>query len=191
MGALHAGHGALIRRSVQEAAVRGLPGGCVVWVFVNPTQFNNPADLARYPRTLEADAVLCEAAGAAAIFAPSLDEVYPSGVSTAGPALPAVATTPGLEDAFRPGHFAGVCQVVKRLFEMCRPAAAVFGEKDWQQLAVVRAMVEQERRGDRDHSRADGARGRWSGDEQPQRVFGRAGSRAGAVAFTGPCGGAE
>lgn len=147
MGALHAGHVELVRRAAAEAQSRGLAGGALVWIFVNPTQFNQPADLARYPRTLDADCRECEIAGARAVFAPDVETVYPSGAAVAVPPLPAVATQPGLEDAHRPGHFAGVCQVVKRMFELCRPAAAIFGEKDWQQLAVIRAMVRQERLG--------------------------------------------
>lgn len=140
MGALHAGHASLVRQGAAHARGNGL-GGCVVTVFVNPTQFGDPADFSRYPKTLEADCELCEAAGAACVLAPGVEDVYPPGAPTVVPALPRVATEPGLEDALRPGHFAGVCQVVKRLFEMTRPAAAVFGEKDWQQLAVVSAMV--------------------------------------------------
>ncbi|MGD9689324.1 MAG: pantoate--beta-alanine ligase [Phycisphaerales bacterium] len=147
MGALHAGHAALIRRAAREARQRGLHAGCLVWIFVNPTQFNSPGDLARYPRTLDQDARLCREAGASAIFAPSADLVYPPGTTIPTPPLPGVATQPRLEDAFRPGHFAGVCQVVKRMFDLCRPQAAIFGEKDWQQLAVVLAMVRQERLG--------------------------------------------
>lgn len=137
MGALHAGHASLV------AAARATRSGAVVvvTVFVNPTQFNEPADYQRYPKTLAADVALCEAAGAACVFAPGVNVVYPAGAGAGVPGLPKVATEPGLEDAHRPGHFAGVCQVVKRLFEMTRPAAAVFGEKDWQQLQVVRAMT--------------------------------------------------
>jgi pantoate--beta-alanine ligase len=142
MGALHAGHASLVRRGVAEARGRGFSSGCVVSVFVNPTQFNEQGDFTRYPRTLEADAALCARAGASFVFAPSAAEVYPPHREIRVPALPDVATRPGLEDAMRPGHFAGVCQVVKRLFEMARPGAAVFGEKDWQQLAVIRAMAE-------------------------------------------------
>ena len=141
MGALHEGHAALVRAGASEAQRRGLPRGCVVTIFVNPTQFNEKTDFDRYPRTLEADAALCAAAGAAAVFAPSPAEVYPLDRPVPVPELPLVATRPGLEDAQRPGHFAGVCQVVARLFELVRPAAAVFGEKDWQQLQVVRAMT--------------------------------------------------
>jgi len=140
MGALHAGHAALVRLAAGLARERGL-GHVVVTVFVNPTQFNEKADYDRYPRTLEADAEICRDVGATAVFAPSRDEVYPASDPPGVPPLPRVATAPGLEDAFRPGHFAGVCQVVKRLFEMVRPAAAIFGEKDWQQLQVVRAMT--------------------------------------------------
>lgn len=137
MGALHAGHSALIRRAVRIAKARPV----VVTIFVNRTQFNETEDFARYPRTLEADAAVCRAAGATAVFAPAEEVVYPRGMKINAPPLPPVATEPGLEDAFRPGHFAGVCQVVKRLFELVRPSAAVFGEKDWQQLQVVRAMT--------------------------------------------------
>lgn len=144
MGALHAGHGALIERGARLAAERGLRPGVVVWIFVNPTQFDEKADFERYPRTLEADAALCRAAGAAVVYAPAVEDVYPPGETVPTPALPPVATQPGLEDARRPGHFAGVCQVVARMFEMTRPAMAVFGEKDWQQLQVVTAMTKRQ-----------------------------------------------
>lgn len=141
MGALHEGHAALIRRGVSLARERSLAGGCVVWIFVNPTQFNDKSDLERYPRTLEADAAMCREAGATFVYAPPVEEVYPPGNPTPVPTLPAVATEPGLEDRFRPGHFAGVCQVVLRMFRLVEPVAAVFGEKDWQQLQVVTAMT--------------------------------------------------
>lgn len=140
MGALHAGHASLIslaRRRAPDAEV-------VVSIFVNPTQFNETADYSRYPRTLEADVEVCRAAGADVVFAPDADEVYPPGRYTPTPFLPRVATAPGLEDAKRPGHFAGVCQVVYRLLGMVHPLRAIFGEKDWQQLQVVRAMAQQE-----------------------------------------------
>jgi pantoate--beta-alanine ligase len=140
MGALHEGHASLIRLGAQWARQHSWPH-VVVSIFVNPTQFNDPKDLERYPRTLEADVTLCQAAGATAVFAPSVDEVYPAGTAESRVPLPDVAFTPGLEDAHRPGHFDGVCQVVARLFEMVHPTAAVFGEKDWQQLQVVTAMV--------------------------------------------------
>lgn len=141
MGALHAGHASLVRQGAALARARGWPGGVVVTVFVNPTQFNERADFDRYPRTLEADAAVCAEAGATAVVAPSVESVYPDGLGSGVPRVPEVATRPGLEDAHRAGHFAGVCQVVLRLFRLVRPEAAIFGEKDWQQLQVVRAMV--------------------------------------------------
>lgn len=141
MGALHAGHAALVTRGAAEARARGLRGGCVVSVFVNPTQFDDPRDLERYPRTLDADAALCQAAGAQVLYAPPVADVYPPGVAIPAPPLPEPAAGRGLEDAARPGHFAGVCQVVRRLFDLVRPAAAIFGEKDWQQLVVIAAMT--------------------------------------------------
>lgn len=144
MGALHAGHAALIELGARLARERGLAGGCVVSIFVNPTQFSEPADYQRYPRTLEADLELCRSSGASTVYAPGPEDVYPVGHSVEMPGLPAVATEPGLEDRARPGHFAGVAQVVLRLFHLVSPAAAVFGEKDWQQLQVVRALVVQQ-----------------------------------------------
>ncbi|HYE02462.1 MAG TPA: pantoate--beta-alanine ligase [Phycisphaerales bacterium] len=145
MGALHAGHVRLIERARGAAEDLGARSPVVVTIFVNPTQFNDPGDLVRYPRTPEADLEACAAAGADAVFLPGAAEVYPPGATVRVPELPAVATQPGLEDAHRPGHFAGVCQVVLRLFELCRPRAAIFGEKDWQQLRVVEAMTRRER----------------------------------------------
>jgi pantoate--beta-alanine ligase len=141
MGALHEGHASLIRQGSKLAKDRGFSGGCVVSIFVNPTQFNDPKDLDRYPRTLEADLAICKASGASAVYAPGVDDIYPPASPIPTPALPQVATTPGLEDAHRPGHFAGVIQVVHRLFSLVRPTAAIFGEKDWQQLQVIRAMT--------------------------------------------------
>ncbi len=146
MGALHEGHASLIRYAAQIATESHDPRGVIVSIFVNPTQFNDPSDFARYPKTLDADLELCAKAGATAVFVPDVATIYPQGMDAAsGPGspvpLPAVAREPGLEDALRPGHFAGVCRVVARLFELVRPAAAVFGEKDWQQLQVVRAMT--------------------------------------------------
>lgn len=144
MGALHAGHEALIRQAADEAARRGLAAGCVVTVFVNPTQFDEAHDFERYPRVLDADAAMCEAAGAALVIAPTVEMVYPDGLEAPGPAVPDVAIGKGLEDAFRPGHFVGVAKVLVRLFALARPAAAVFGEKDWQQCQLARVLVEQE-----------------------------------------------
>ncbi|MEY4104419.1 MAG: hypothetical protein RL461_1621 [Planctomycetota bacterium] len=141
MGALHEGHLSLIR----SAARSGRP--VVVSIFVNPTQFGPNEDYARYPRTLDADLAACAGAGTAAVFVPSVEAMYPRGLDAAREeaaalTLPAVATQPGLEDACRPGHFAGVVQVVSRLFEFVQPAVAHFGEKDWQQLRVISDMVE-------------------------------------------------
>jgi pantoate--beta-alanine ligase len=111
-----------------------------VSIFVNPTQFDDPADFQRYPRTLEADLAVCRESGAVAVFAPGPESIYPAGDSILVPKLPATALLPRLEDAHRPGHFAGVCQVVLRLFSLVRPTAAIFGEKDWQQLRIIQDM---------------------------------------------------
>lgn len=140
MGALHEGHLALVR----AALTGGVP--VVVSVFVNPTQFDDADDLAAYRRELDLDVARAADAGAAAVFAPSVDVIYPNGSDDA-PQLPAVATEPGLEDAHRSGHFRGVCQVVARLFDLVQPSLTVFGEKDWQQLQVVSKLVAA--RGDR------------------------------------------
>ena len=132
MGALHEGHASLVKQSVKDNAVT------VVSVFVNPTQFNDPKDLSSYPRDLEADCKLLESVGADYVFAPSVDEMYPT-PDTRHFEFPPVSTV--MEGAHRPGHFNGVCQVVSRLFYIVRPDRAYFGEKDWQQIAVVKAMV--------------------------------------------------
>ena len=132
MGALHEGHASLVRRSVKENDVT------VVSVFVNPTQFNDQGDLARYPRTLEADCLLLEQCGADYVLAPTAEEMYPT-PDRRQFEYPPVSTV--MEGAHRPGHFNGVCQVVSRLFYIVRPDRAYFGEKDWQQIAVVKAMV--------------------------------------------------
>lgn len=135
MGALHAGHISLVDRARRDNDV------VVVSVFVNPTQFNNPEDLATYPRTEEADCAKLEAAGVDAVFIPEVDEVYPE-PDTRQFELGAVAEV--MEGAMRPGHFNGVAQVVSKLFDMVRPTRAYFGEKDFQQIAVIRRMVELE-----------------------------------------------
>lgn len=140
MGALHEGHASLVRQAAQLASLQDNPAGCIVSIFVNPTQFNDPKDLARYPRTLEADLDLCRAAGAAAVYAPAPHDIYPPDVSIESPPLPPVALLPCLEDTHRPGHFAGVAQVVLRLFRLVQPVTAIFGEKDWQQLQVITRM---------------------------------------------------
>jgi len=139
MGALHEGHRALIRRA---AASPHHP--VVVSIFVNPTQFGPGEDYSRYPRTFGRDVELAGSAGAEVIFAPEVETMYPPGEEIRVPQLPGVATAPGLEDGHRPGHFAGVCQVVARLFDLLRPRIAVFGEKDYQQLLVIRAIMAQE-----------------------------------------------
>ena len=133
MGALHEGHASLVRRSVEENDVT------VVSVFLNPTQFNDKNDLAKYPRTLEADCALLEACGATFVFAPSVEEIYPE-PDTRHFSYP--PTDSVMEGAFRPGHFNGVCQIVSKLFMMTNPDRAYFGEKDFQQIAVIRCMVE-------------------------------------------------
>lgn len=132
MGALHEGHASLVKRSVAEN------GATVVSVFLNPTQFNDKSDLERYPRTLDADCTLLEACGADYVFAPSVEEMYPVEDKRQFE-FPPVTTV--MEGAHRPGHFNGVCQVVSRLFYIVRPDRAYLGEKDWQQIAVVKAMV--------------------------------------------------
>ena len=132
MGALHDGHASLVRQSVQQNDVT------VVSVFLNPTQFNDKGDLDRYPRTLDADCKLLEACGADYVFAPSVSEMYPT-PDTRHFEFPPQSTV--MEGAKRLGHFNGVCQVVSRLFYITRPNRAYFGEKDWQQIAVVKRLV--------------------------------------------------
>ena len=132
MGALHAGHASLVKRSVKENGVT------VVSIFLNPTQFNDKGDLERYPRTLDADYKLLESCGADYVFAPSVQDVYPT-PDERHFEFPPVTTV--MEGAKRPGHFNGVCQVVSRLFYIVRPTRAYFGEKDWQQIAVIKQLV--------------------------------------------------
>jgi pantoate--beta-alanine ligase len=132
MGALHDGHLALV-----EAARRRADR---VWVslFVNPTQFNDPRDLAAYPRSFDTDLATCRAAGVDVLFAPDVEEMYPAGAQTA---VEVTELSQPLCGAARPGHFRGVTTVVCKLFLAAKPAVAVFGEKDFQQLAVIRRMV--------------------------------------------------
>ena len=132
MGALHAGHASLVKRSVNENDVT------VVSVFVNPTQFNDKKDMEKYPRTLEADCELLERIGANIVFAPSVSEVYPEPDTRVFSYPP---TDEVMEGRFRPGHFNGVCQIVSKLFMIVEPNKAYFGEKDFQQIAVIKAMV--------------------------------------------------
>ena len=137
MGAMHEGHASLMRRTRAEI---GPDAPLVVSLFVNPLQFGPGEDLDRYPRTFEADRELCETEGADVLFAPSVEEVYPGGT-------PEVTVDPGplgsvLEGKTRPGHYVGVLTVVAKLFGLVRPDVTVFGEKDYQQLALVRRMSE-------------------------------------------------
>ena len=132
MGALHEGHASLVRRSVQENDIT------VVSIFLNPTQFNDPKDLERYPRTLGSDCAVLEECGAQIAFAPSVKEIYPE-PDTRHFSYPPTDTV--MEGARRPGHFNGVCQIVSKLFMMTDPDRAYFGEKDYQQIAVIRRMV--------------------------------------------------
>ncbi|MDE7153614.1 MAG: pantoate--beta-alanine ligase [Muribaculaceae bacterium] len=133
MGALHAGHLSLVERARNDNDV------VVVSVFVNPTQFNNQEDLLTYPRTEEADCALLEKAGVDYAFIPSVEEVYPE-PDTRQFDLGPVAEV--MEGAMRPGHFNGVAQIVSKLFDMVQPHRAYFGEKDFQQIAVIRRMAE-------------------------------------------------
>jgi pantoate--beta-alanine ligase len=133
MGALHEGHATLLRAAREQA------GAVIATIFVNPLQFGPHEDFGRYPRTFDADLALCAEAGVDLVFAPAQDELYPSGE-------PAVRVDPGplgdvLEGASRPGHFAGVLTVVLKLLHLTRPDLASFGEKDYQQLVLIRAMV--------------------------------------------------
>lgn len=132
MGALHAGHASLVNRAVAENDV------VVVSDFVNPTQFNDQNDLLKYPRTLEADCALLEKCGATLVFAPSVEEVYPEPDTRQFSYAPLDTV---MEGKYRPGHFNGVCQIVSKLFLMVEPHRAYFGEKDFQQLAIIREMV--------------------------------------------------
>lgn len=132
MGALHKGHASLINRSAKEN------NATVVSDFLNPTQFNDKKDLEKYPRTLDADCAIAEQAGADIVFAPSVDEMYPT-PDRRHFSYPPIDTV--MEGAYRPGHFNGVCQIVSKLFAITSPDRAYFGEKDYQQIAVVRAMV--------------------------------------------------
>ena len=134
MGALHAGHASLVKRCVEENDV------AVVSVLVNPTQFNDKNDLIKYPRTLDADCELLESVGASFVFAPSVEEMYPEPDTRVFSFSPLDTV---MEGKFRPGHFNGVAQIVSKLFDAVRPDRAYFGEKDFQQLAIIRKMVKQ------------------------------------------------
>ena len=134
MGALHDGHISLITRSVAENDL------CVASVFVNPTQFNDKADLERYPRTPEADCAMLQAAGCDVVFMPTVQEMYPE-EDTRQFNFGSLETV--MEGKYRPGHFNGVAQIVSKLFDAVQPNKAYFGEKDFQQVAIIRTMVQQ------------------------------------------------
>jgi len=135
MGALHEGHLTLVRQCVAENEV------CIVSVFVNPTQFNNKADLEKYPRNVEKDAQLLEKAGCAYVFAPSADEMYSADELENTFEFDFGGMDRLMEGKFRPGHFNGVVQVVSKLFKLVQPDKAYFGKKDFQQLAIIHRMV--------------------------------------------------
>ncbi|MFI3304826.1 MAG: pantoate--beta-alanine ligase [Rikenellaceae bacterium] len=134
MGALHEGHLTLVRRARATCDV------VVVSIFVNPTQFNDPKDLEKYPRTLDADCMLLESVGADIVFAPTVEQIYPEPDSRQFDFGSIEAT---MEGTSRPGHFNGVAQVVSRLFDIVKPNKSIFGEKDFQQVAIIKAMVKQ------------------------------------------------
>ena len=135
MGALHEGHISLMRRARKLATRRGM---VVVSIFVNPKQFGPGEDFSRYPRMFSRDCRLCEKAGVDAVFHPDVEEMYPDGFSTY---IDEERVSLGLCGKSRPGHFRGVCTVVMKLFNIIGPDAAVFGEKDYQQVAVIRRMA--------------------------------------------------
>lgn len=133
MGALHEGHLQLVRRAVKENDM------VVASIFVNPIQFNNPEDLAKYPRTLDDDRRMLQEAGCHLLFAPSVEEMYPGPVTEKYDFGPLERV---MEGAYRPGHFNGVAVVVKKLFDVVGPDRAYFGEKDYQQLKIIQALVQ-------------------------------------------------
>lgn len=132
MGALHQGHASLIKQCVADNDIT------IVSVFLNPTQFNDPKDLERYPRTFEEDCKILNEVGADIVFAPTPKEMYPTPDNRHFEFPP---TSTVMEGAKRPGHFNGVCQVVSRLFYITKPHNAYFGEKDWQQICVIKQLV--------------------------------------------------
>ena len=165
MGALHKAHGELIRVA-REAA--GKDGEVAVSIFVNPLQFEPGSDYKRYPRPEKADEEFCRNAGVDLLFRPSADEVYATDRSTF---VEETSLSSTLEGKSRPGHFRGVCTVVAKLFNILAPDAAVFGEKDFQQLAVIRRMVRDLEFQDRHHRRAHGPGRRRPGMQLAQPVF--------------------
>lgn len=140
MGALHDGHKELINQAKQYVAKKlNGKGNVVVSIFVNPTQFNNVADLEKYPRDLDADLVICQTAGVDVVFAPTAIDMYPMGETLIKIAQPPMASQ--LEGQSRPGHFVGMLTVVNKLLNIINPVATFFGEKDFQQLTLVKQMV--------------------------------------------------
>jgi pantoate--beta-alanine ligase len=135
MGALHAGHVSLMDRARAECAT------VAVTIFVNPLQFGDPEDIAHYPRTLDRDLAVCAEAGVDVVFVPSVKEMYPDWPAPVATTVSVRGVSEGWEGASRPGHFDGVATVVAKLFSIAGPCRAYFGEKDYQQLAVVRQMV--------------------------------------------------
>lgn len=135
MGALHEGHLALVKRAVSENDI------CVVSIFVNPTQFNNKTDLEKYPRNLDADAALLQTAGCGLVFAPSDADIYTDKELKSVFEFDFGGLDKVMEGKFRPGHFNGVVQIVSKLFDFVQPDNAYFGEKDFQQLAIIHRMV--------------------------------------------------
>jgi pantoate--beta-alanine ligase len=136
MGALHDGHKALVIQSVAENDI------CIVSIFVNPTQFNNATDLEKYPRNLEKDAEMLEKAGCKLIFAPEASDIYNNNELNNRFSFDFGGLDSVMEGEFRPGHFNGVVQIVSKLFQFVQPDKAYFGEKDFQQLAIIHRMVE-------------------------------------------------
>ena len=135
MGYLHEGHASLIERAARECDV------VAVTIFVNPTQFGAGEDFERYPRDFDRDLAIVAAAGGLLVFAPGVDEIYPDGAGGGLTTVTVAEVSDGLEGASRPTHFAGVATVVTKLFNIAGPCAAYFGEKDWQQVQVVRQLV--------------------------------------------------
>lgn len=145
MGALHDGHAALVQWARRDAdTLRPHPGELVVSVFVNPTQFNEASDFESYPVTPDEDLALMVKSGADSVVFPSVADIYPTGVPARSAGVDYGTLTSAMEGAARPGHFDGVVDVVRRLFQEVRPTRAYFGEKDWQQLAVIRKLAESE-----------------------------------------------
>lgn len=142
MGALHHGHKELINQARQYISEKlSGNGNVVVSIFVNPTQFNNSADLEKYPRDLDADLAICNESGVDVVFAPSTQEMYPTGENQIKISQPPMASI--LEGQSRPGHFVGMLTVVNKLLNITNPVATFFGEKDFQQLVLVQQMVAQ------------------------------------------------